>query len=254
MRFINRNNILIISLLLILSVPSILPLFHSGFFVGDDGPWMIIRSSAFHQALRDGQFPVRFLGRLSHEYGYPVSTFLYPGYLYMVEPLYLFKIGVVNVIKIMYGLTMLSSALFTYLWLSKLYKKEEAMIGSLVSLYAPYHLVDIFVRGSLGELLALAIVPFIMWQIERRSFFYTSLGIGLLVLSHNTMALLFLPIIFLYMLGQFRKAQIKKIVFVFFIGAMLSAFFWIPALLELRNTILVAISASNPTAINNAPT
>lgn len=59
------------------------PLMRSGFFITDDGEWMIIRLSAFYQSLADGQFPVRFLGRLNNSYGYPVSNFLYPGFLYL---------------------------------------------------------------------------------------------------------------------------------------------------------------------------
>ncbi|MBI5019227.1 hypothetical protein HZB58_03065 [Candidatus Gottesmanbacteria bacterium] len=54
------------------------PLMRPGFFVSDDGEWMIIRLSAFYQSLADGQFPVRYLGRLNNSYGYPVANFLYP--------------------------------------------------------------------------------------------------------------------------------------------------------------------------------
>mgnify|MGYP001558299250 FL=1 len=77
----HKETILILFLLLILTIPVILPLLHGGFFQSDDGEWMVIRFSAFHQALRDGQFPVRWLGRLNQEYGYPVANFLYPGFM-----------------------------------------------------------------------------------------------------------------------------------------------------------------------------
>ena len=65
------------------SIVLLWPLFRHGFFITDDGDWMVIRLSAFYQSLADGQFPVRFLGRLYHNYGYPVSNFLYPGFLYV---------------------------------------------------------------------------------------------------------------------------------------------------------------------------
>ena len=61
----------------LLAIPALLPLFSQGMFVSDDGGWMIVRSSAFHEAFRDGQVPTRFLGRLNQEYGYPVAHFLY---------------------------------------------------------------------------------------------------------------------------------------------------------------------------------
>ena len=89
MKFIrtNKETLLLLLLLCILFIPALLPLFHKGFFLTDDGEWMIIRFSAFHQALRDGQFPVRYLSRLNHGYGYPVASFLYPGFMYLSEPI-----------------------------------------------------------------------------------------------------------------------------------------------------------------------
>src|SRR3989344_3219366 len=72
-----------IVILLLLMIPSIWFLLLPGFFESDDGEWMIIRFSAFYQALADGQFPVRFLGRLNNGYGYPVADFLYPGFMYL---------------------------------------------------------------------------------------------------------------------------------------------------------------------------
>ena len=64
-----------IGAILLASILLLWPLFYRGFFVTDDGDWMIIRLSAFYQSLAEGQFPVRFLGRLYHNYGYPVANF-----------------------------------------------------------------------------------------------------------------------------------------------------------------------------------
>jgi hypothetical protein len=227
-------------LLLLLSIPLTIQIFTPGFFVGDDGEWMIIRSSAFHEALRDGQIPVRNMGRLNHEYGYPAATFLYPGYLYLTEPLIFAHLGFVNAIKIMFTVTMVVSGIFAYLWLAALFKKWPAFIGAIVYLYTPYHLVDMYNRGSLGELLALAVIPFILWNIERESLFFSALGIGTLILSHNIMAALFLPVIFLYAIFR-KKETIKKRVssigLSILLGIGLAAFFWIPALFELHYTV-----------------
>lgn len=235
-----QKHILTIFLLVLLSIPLTLQTFQPGFFVGDDGEWMIIRSSAFHEALRDGQFPVRYLGRLNHEFGYPVATFLYPGYLYLTEPLVIAGFTFVDAIKIMFALTMVSSGFFTYLWLCKLFDKWSALIGALVYLYTPYHLVDMYSRGSLGELLALTTVPFILWNIERRSLFFSAIGVAGLILSHNIMAALFLPVIVCY--AYFRdtekvKKRILSTIVLILFGLGIASFFWIPALLELPYTV-----------------
>src|SRR3989338_8065917 len=172
-----RKNVPVIILLVLFSLPAIFALFHSGFFQSDDGEWMVIRFSAFYQAFVDGQFPVRFLHRLNFGYGYPVATFLYPGFMYIGIPIHLIGFGFVNTIKIVIGLSLVGSSIFTYLWLSKLFSKYASILGAIVYLYLPYHLYDVYVRGSVGEVFAFVWLPFVFSQIERKSTFWTSLGI-----------------------------------------------------------------------------
>lgn len=238
-----KSNLLFVAVLIV-SVPVVLWLFRPGFFATDDGEWMIIRFSAFHQALVDGEFPVRWLGRLNHQYGYPVANFLYPGFMYLSEVPKALGFGFVESIKIIIGLSTVGSAIFTYCWLSKLFGKFACLVGALFYLYAPYHLYDLYGRGSVGELLALAVIPFVMWSIERKSFFWTAVGIAGLIISHNTLALLFLPIIIIY--GFLRKLstisyQLSTIIF----GLALSAFFWLPAIFDLRYTRFFQTQVSN---------
>lgn len=227
-------------LIVVISLPAVWSLFQNGYFESDDGEWMVIRFSAFHQSLRDGQIPVRVLGRLNYGYGYPVANFLYPGFMYIAEPIYLFTSNLVNTIKILITLSMVGSAVFTYLWLSKLFDKFSAYIGALYYLYTPYHLFDLYSRGSVGELLAFSIIPFILWQIERSSFFWSSLGLGLLIVSHNTLAFIFLHFIILYIILREQNKNLKDIVIkyggILIAGLGISAFFWIPSVVELSNT------------------
>lgn len=237
----NKKLFFFIFVIFIFSLPSIFALFHSGFFESDDGEWMIIRFSAFHEAFRDGQFPVRFLGRLNNGYGYPVANFLYPGFMYLGEPFKLIGFSFVNVIKIIFGFSLLGSLIFTFLWLRRFFDEFSAIIGSLFYLYTPYHLFDIYKRGSVGEVLALAVIPFILLQTERKSIFWGSIGTAFLIISHNTLAFLFLPIIIFYMLldiltSKEKKALIYRYTSILVLGLAMSAFFWIPAFFELKYT------------------
>src|SRR3990167_1912376 len=89
--------------ILVASMIVLWPLARLGFFVSDDGEWMIIRLSAFYQSLAEGQFPVRFLGRLNHSYGYPVANFLYPGFLYIGSVIHRIGFSFVDSIKLILG-------------------------------------------------------------------------------------------------------------------------------------------------------
>lgn len=245
MKKINKHLLFGVIVVIFLSIPAIFSLLHSGFFQTDDGEWMIIRFSAFYQALKDGQIPVRFLNRLNFSYGYPVPTFLYPGFMYFGIPFKIMGFGFVGAIKIILGISLVGSGIFTFFWLSKRFKMMASVIGALLYVYLPYHLYDVYTRGSVGEVFALLWVPFIFWMIERKSVFWISVGIFALIFSHNTLAVLFLPVLFFYALLKKDFAK-KDVVLSFVFGTLLSSFFVIPALFELSLTIFSQTGVSNP--------
>src|SRR5690348_11373513 len=116
MKLLNQSNfkkstLFFTILVCVLIIPAIFSLFHGGFFQTDDGTWMVIRFSAFYEALRSGQFPVRFLPRLNFGYGYPVADFLYPLFMYIGLPIHVVGFGFVNTIKIIFGLSVVTSGI-----------------------------------------------------------------------------------------------------------------------------------------------
>ena len=231
-----KSNLIFILLVVILTVPAVIGLLHLGFPATDDGNWMVIRFSAFYESLRAGQFPVRFLSRLNFNYGYPVPDFLYPLFMYIGVPIHVLGFNFFDTIKIILILSLFSSSLFCFLWLRKIFDNISSLVGSLFYVFFPYHLFDVYVRGSVGEVLSLAILPFVLWQIERKNFILTSIGISLLVVAHNTLAFLFLPLIFLY--GILRDRKILKFnILTLFFGLCISSFFWIPALYDSKFTV-----------------
>ncbi len=231
--------------LCIVSFLIITPILRPGMFVSDDGNWMVVRFAAFYHALRAGQFPVRFLPQLNFGYGYPVATFLYPGFMYLGAPIKALGLGFVTTVKILFGIGIIGQIICTYLWLRKRFSGINAIIGTIVSTFTPYFLYDIYSRGSLGEVLAIATLPFILWMIERRSIFWIGTGIFALILFHNTLALLFLPVILLYgLLSETRRTRDFLIPFV--LGGLSAAFFAVPAILELHLTQFAITPVSNP--------
>ncbi len=232
-----------IFLSVLLVVPGVVGLLHSGFPLTDDGNWMVIRFSAFYEAFRNGQFPVRFLPRLNNGFGYPVSNFLYPLFMYIGIPIHLAGFSFVDTIKVIMGGSLIFSSLFTFLWLRKIFGSIASLVGAVSYSLFPYHLYDLYKRGSVGELLALSIVPFILWGIEKRNLAISSLGYGLLILSHNTLAILFIPTIFIYQLLRY-KFSLKSLM-PLLLGLSLSAFFSVPALYDRQYTIFSQVKISD---------
>jgi hypothetical protein len=240
-------------LAIVLTVPAVIGLLHSGFPLTDDGNWMVIRFSAFFQTLRSGEFPVRFLMRLNNGYGYPVSDFLYPLFMYFSVPIHLFGVNFVNTIKTLLILCLFTSTLFTFLWLRKLFDNVSSLVGAIFYTFFPYHLFDIYQRGSVGEALSLSILPFVLWQMERRSLVWVSVGLAFLIVSHNTLAVLFMFLLLPYALLEVYMAKNRKKASLFYavvllLGLGLSSFFWIPALFDLQYTVFARTQVSN---VNN---
>jgi len=244
MKFGNRTVFLALLLILVgVVLYACYPLLRPGFFVSDDGAWMIIRLSAFYQSLREGQFPVRFLGRLNFGYGYPVANFLYPGFMYIGSVIHLLGFPFVSTVKIILGGSLITGTLFVYLWLRTYFKKIASAVGTIGFITAPYLLFDLYHRGSVGEILAIAAGAIGLYSIKAKKPWLFGIAVPLLIVSHNTVALLFLGFYALYIsvLGAWRDYWVM-----FGTGMAMAAFFWIPALYERKYVVFDSIAVSQP--------
>lgn len=240
----NLNKYKFLILTFLISLISILAFFHPGFPITDDGNWMIIRLSAFFESLKSGQIPVRFLLRLNNGFGYPVADFLYPLFLYLGSIIHILGFNFTNSIKILLSLSLIGSSLFTYFWLGKKFSNLAAFVGAVVFTFSPYLLFDVYKRGSVGEVLAIAILPFIFWQIEKRNIFLVSLLGAALISSHNILALLFLPLVFVYGLLS-KTVKIKFILLSLVLAILTSSFFWLPAIYDTRYVVFNSTQVSD---------
>ena len=233
--------------LTIFLLPLLWNLLRPGFYTSHDGEWMVIRLTAFHDALRQGQFPVRWLPRLNHGYGYPVANFLYPLPFYLAEPVYFLTGDPAAAIQFIMAISVVSMALGMFAWLHSGNKILSSLIGSLTYVYSPYVAFNLYQRGSLGEIAAMGIVPWIFWAVSRNKLPLASLFLAMLILSHNVVAILFLPLIVAYKFYKSYKGykNYKPATVFLILGIGLAAFFWMPALFELRFVRTGQISVSD---------
>lgn len=237
-----------LALTLIALIP-LWPFFHQGFFKSHDGDWMIIRFTAFHQTLRAGQFPVRFLDRLNNNYGYPVANFLYPLPFYLSEIPKISGFSFINSIKIIFITSTIGSVFAMYWALKKRFSDVASFAGAVIYLYVPYRFLDLYVRGSLGENMAFLFIPLCVgsfFQIKKGRDIYIpllALFIALLILSHNVIAIVFLSLL-LFTDLVFSNKFTKEILIAIALGLSISAFFWVPALFDLQYVKLSQIKVS----------
>lgn len=234
--------------LFIIVLPITLEILKPGFPITDDGGKMIIRLSAFHETLRAGQFPVRFLDRLNFTYGYPVLNFLYPLPFYAGEAIHLLGFNFIDSIKILFALSFPLGTLFMYLWIRPKMGFGAGIISAVFYSYFPYHLLDVYKRGSLGEVIAFAFIPMVFYFCDKlqqtKKWHYLSFGgvaLAALITSHNTLGFLFFPLVVIYSFSGIiytkeKPAYLLQVVTLLLLGLSMSAFFWIPALHDLQYT------------------
>src|SRR5260221_8138750 len=144
--------------ILLLSFWAIRPLFNSGFFPMHDDT-QVQRVYEMGKSLSDGMFPVRWVADLGYGYGYPIFNFYAPLAYYFGGAINLIGIDSLISTKIMMVIGILFSGASMYLFAREFWGKKGGLISGLLYLYAPYHAVDIYVRGDVAEFWAYGFIP-----------------------------------------------------------------------------------------------
>ncbi len=231
--------------LILLSIPATWALFVPGYYGASDD----IHIAWLHQMdkiIRLGQIPPRFVPDLSYGFGYPLFNFVFPLPFYIAEIFHLLNFSLVDSIKALFFLSIPFSFLFMYLLLKQFSLKSLSFAGALLYAYTPYRAVDLYVRGAVGEILSFVFLPLVLLSIikmkEEKNYKWVGIGgvaLASLVLSHNISSYMFLAFVLLFVALQLfflqkRLAFFVKSILMFFLGSLVSIYFWLPALVESR--------------------
>lgn len=237
-------------LVTILSLAAVAPLTAPAFFLkAHDATIGAYFLWQFEQALRDGALYPRWAMDWTFGYGYPVFAVIAPLAFYLGSAFRLLGAGILDSLKLVYGLAFLASGLAMYLYGRAVFGRAGGLLAAVLYVYIPYHLVDIYVRGDVAEFVAFAFFPAVLWALLRISrarsgrelAAYAALGAllyGGLILTHITMGLLLTPVAILYGLwltwrGRAR-ARLAANAVVCLLGLGVAAAFLLPALAEQR--------------------
>lgn len=224
-------------------------LLHKGLPPTHDGEYHVVRFIEFDRTLRGGSLYPRWTPDLNYGYGIPLFNYIYPLPNYFSSFSHIFGLSFIDSFKFNFFTAILLAGLFFYLWTKSFFREKGAMVGAVFYLFSPYMFVDIYIRGSVGEVWALALFPAFLWAItefiyeKKRAFFPVSIVfLALIIFSHNILALMFFPFSILYSLllisfAKNQKSLIFSLITIIFIGLGLSAVFWLPALSETKYTV-----------------
>lgn len=221
-------------------------LFESGYFNMHDDLQMM-RQLEMEKCFKDLQIPCRWVPDMGYGYGFPLFNF-YPPLPYLLGEVFrVFQFSFVDTAKITFALGIILSGLAMYFLSKEFFGKEGGVISSIFYIWAPYHSVDVYVRGAMNESWALIWFPLILLfgyklitedkKTLRNNILLLAFSWVGLLLSHNLMVMIFAPVFGVWCLIWILKS--KNFVFSFInllksglLALGLSSFFTIPAIFE----------------------
>ncbi|HSD98839.1 MAG TPA: 6-pyruvoyl-tetrahydropterin synthase-related protein [Patescibacteria group bacterium] len=238
-----------ILIVLLFGIVATANLLHAGFAVTHDGQDHIARIANFYLNLQEGIIIPRWAANLNWGYGHPILEFLYPFPSYAASFFHFLGFSFINATKFVFVLSMIASGLTMYFFAKTVWGEKAGIVSGVLYMYAPYRFVDLYVRGDIGEHVAFVFIPLVllgMYTLSQKStvskLSWTAISLALLILSHNAIALMVVPLILLYALYLSWQKKWNKKLMLFLGGSMLfgfllSCFFWVPALFEGQYTL-----------------
>lgn len=224
--------------------------FYSGFFRVHDYTH-VARIVEMKRAFVAGQFPVHWTQNFGYGYGMPLFLFYGSIPFYFATLLTLLGLSALNAMRLMFLMANILSFVGMYL-LTRRWGRFAAITAATLFLAAPYRAVDIYVRGAINEVWAIAWLPWLLWaawqipQHPKRGFTLTALFTALIIMTHNLTAFIGLPILGVLTLGYLWLHHREWKHILTFIGAgvwgaVLAVGYLVPAFVEKEFTIIESI-------------
>lgn len=230
-----------------------------------DGWLHLQRVRALAEALQAGVLYPRWFPDFSFGYGYPVLNYYAPAFYYPPALLVVLGIDVTMAVRITLSLVYAVSAVGMYALLRLWVRAVPALVGVVLFLVFPYRLYDLFVRGALPEFVAFLWLPLIAWLAVRTArpqpgqvgnkwlssgpFAATALCWAGLIITHNLTAMMaaitaavVVPVAAIFPFALQPEASYARRLLRWagaalgplLLGALVSAWYWVPAILDAR--------------------
>ena len=246
----NKSRTTNLILLLALSVFAWAPLLHPAyFFQAHDARHSIFYLVEFDQTLRDGYLWPRWSPDFAFGYGYPLFNLYAPLAIYAAEIVHLLGVNMIWSVKTIYILSTIGAGVGMYGFTRRLFGENAGLVAGLAYMYAPFHLVEIFVRSAYAEYVSLMLLPLVLWAFTEliarpspRRMALAGASYGVLALTHHSTFFTFTPFLLLYiftlMAGAAKtnlRAWGRQVAFnagAGVLGILLAGVYIVPVLLE----------------------
>ena len=245
-------------LLWLLCLPALFPLLQPTITQSADGLLHLYRLVALQQAVQQGGLFPRWLPDLAYGYGFPLFVFYAPLAYYLTLALTWSGLSFAGGFNASLSLALLLAGSGVYLLVKDMFGPRAGLLAGVAYVYAPFQLLNSLARGGLPAAWALAAFPFVFWLFRRLirqrgspsvlslALPVSALSLGAALLMHNTLSLLFVPLLGLFLglelgllpeeggLKATRLMRSFTVGLALLLGVGLAAFFLLPAMVEQR--------------------
>jgi len=200
------------------TLPIYIPLLKAQFFWSHENAYFLWRLASFHQNVIAGMPFCRWFPDFARGLGLPFLEF-YPALpLYISEVFKLSGLPVILSIKLAIVAITLFAAMGAYKLGNAVWGRFGGIITSVLFSYAPYKMLNLYVRGDINEYMALAGLPWALWIVYKTAndqkvkiFSLASISIfAIPALTHYPSCVIQYPVIFFWMLALLSTAADRK--------------------------------------------
>ncbi len=243
--------------LMLLSLIAAQPLLYGRLPWAADTLLHLYRLVELDHLLRQGYLFPRYAPDLAYGFGFPLFNFYAPLSYYAAMIFRLIGMDFALALLATFGVFILCAALGMYAWATEVWGQRAGLVAAAAYVTSPYLLYNVYHRGALAEVLAMALMPALLWAITRwahrvhspslLAFILTALFYAALLLGHNITALIFTPVVLAYAITQLTEYAVHhtqadrvlsipycvlRVALPLGLGLGLAAFFWLPAFVE----------------------
>ena len=218
------------------------------FYLGADTVFHLGRVSFLKDTLLQGaDLPIRIQDTWLYEHGYAVSIFYGDLLIYIPAVLMLIGFSLMFSFKTFILIMLIATAIISYMCLKKCVRDEyAALFGTIIYLWAPYYIFNIYNRSAIGEFTAMTFLPLIYCGLYllytenvslpsyKKYKWYIVLGMSVIMQCHIITTELTVILMAVFCVCFWKKTFKKEIFFQLAqaVGLVLliNAWFWVPLL------------------------
>lgn len=239
-----KKDIISLLVLALISFYCTSPLFiYYGVPAGQDMILHIFQADQFTQSLHEGVFYPRWIPDFNNGYGSPNFIFYSPLSYYFVSALKIFTHSLTTSMITALWFSYFLSGIAMYITTKKMFGGTGSLLAAIIYQILPYHLFDLYIRGTFAELFAFIwfplIILFLYKTIESRNpsaMAGLSVSYAGLICTHLVSGYMFTFVIGAYLIYNFFLLKEKKRILKPFIslicGLGLSSVYILPVIFE----------------------